>query len=100
MSARSSSPTADCEEREHTMSDVSDRTFATFIGTILTWTVFGVLGLALYGCPQWSIYQQRLAGEAELAKAEYSRRTQVVEAQAKKDAASLLADAEIARAEG
>jgi regulator of protease activity HflC (stomatin/prohibitin superfamily) len=54
----------------------------------------------LYGCPQYNVYQQRLAGEAELAKADYTRRTAVLEAQAKLDSASKLADAEIARARG
>jgi regulator of protease activity HflC (stomatin/prohibitin superfamily) len=56
--------------------------------------------LGMWGCPQYSVYEQRLTGEAELARAEYSRRTAVVEAQAKLDAAKLLNQAEVARAEG
>jgi hypothetical protein len=43
---------------------------------------------------------QRLQGEAELARAESNRQVAVREAQAKKDAASLLAEAEIARTKG
>jgi regulator of protease activity HflC (stomatin/prohibitin superfamily) len=54
----------------------------------------------LYGCPQYNVYSQRLDGEAELAKAEYSRQVAVREAQAKKDSAQLLADAEVTRAGG
>ena len=55
---------------------------------------------SLYGCPQYSVYSERLAGEAELAKAEYTRKTAVLEAQAKLDSASRLAEAEVARAQG
>jgi len=66
------------------------------IGTLIALTV----GAGLYGCPSYGVYQQRLAGEAELARAEYTRRTAVLEAQAKLDSASKLAEAEVARARG
>jgi regulator of protease activity HflC (stomatin/prohibitin superfamily) len=59
-----------------------------------------LVGGGLYGCPQYQVYQQRLTGEAELARADYNRQVAVREAQAKKDAASLLAEAEVARAKG
>lgn len=59
-----------------------------------------LIAVGLYGCPQYNVYSQRLSGEAELAKAEYSRQIAVREAQAKLDSASRLADAEIARARG
>jgi regulator of protease activity HflC (stomatin/prohibitin superfamily) len=69
--------------------------------------VFGgivlVLGCVFAGCwgyPQYGVYSQRLEGEAELAKANYSKQVAVQEANAKKDSASLLAEAEVARAEG
>lgn len=62
------------------------------------------LVLLWLGClwlgPHYNVYAQRLSGEAELARAEYSRRTAVIEAQAKLDAASKLAEAEVARAQG
>lgn len=58
--------------------------------------VFG----SLAGCPQYKIYHQRLEGEAELAKAEYSKKVAVQEALAKEDAAIHLANAEVARANG
>ena len=61
----------------------------------------GLLGLLLsWACPQYRVWQQRLEGEAELAKATYSRQVLVQEAQAKKDAAALLGEAEVARAHG
>ncbi len=55
---------------------------------------------AMWGCPQYSVYQQRLEGEAELAKAEYNRKTVIQEAMAKYEAAKSLASAEVERAKG
>jgi regulator of protease activity HflC (stomatin/prohibitin superfamily) len=56
--------------------------------------------LIFIGGPQYNVWQQSLAGKAELQKAEYTRQVAVLEAQAKKDSASQLADAEIIRAQG
>lgn len=67
------------------------------VGAVL---LFALIAFSMWGCPQYNVYSQRLDGEAELAKAEYSRQVAVREAQAKKDSASLLADAEVARAKG
>ena len=52
------------------------------------------------GGPMYNVWQQSLAGKAELQKAEYTRQVAVLEAQAKKDSAQQLADAEIIRASG
>ena len=60
--------------------------------------VFG--GVLFIGGPQYNVWQQSLAGKAELQKAEYTRQVAVLEAQAKKDSAQQLADAEIIRATG
>jgi regulator of protease activity HflC (stomatin/prohibitin superfamily) len=57
-------------------------------------------GLIFIGGPQYNVWQQSLAGKAELNKAEYTRQVAVLEAQAKKDSAQQLADAEIIRATG
>lgn len=77
-----------------------ERVAGVGIGTAAAWVlIVGTLG-GLYGCPQYNVYSERLAGEAALAKAESTRRTAVLEAQAKLDAASKLADAEIARSRG
>ena len=59
-----------------------------------------ILALIFIGGPQYNVWQQSLAGKAELQKAEYTRQVAVLEAQAKKDSASQLADAEIIRAQG
>ena len=63
---------------------------------VLGGLVFG----GMWGCPNYSVYQQRLEGEAELAKANYSKQVAVQEAHAKMDSAELLAQAEVARAKG
>jgi len=59
-----------------------------------------VLGLIFVGGPQYNVWAQSLQGKAELQKAEYTRQVAVLEAQAKKDSAQQLADAEIIRATG
>ena len=60
-----------------------------------------ILGALIFiAGPQYNVWQQSLAGKAELQKAEYTRQVAVLEAQAKKDSASQLADAEIIRAQG
>ena len=59
-----------------------------------------VLGLIFVGGPQYNVWAQSLQGKAELQKAEYTRQVAVLEAQAKKDSAQQLADAEIIRAQG
>ena len=50
--------------------------------------------------PLYNVWAQSLDGKAELQKAEYTRQVAVLEAQAKKDSAQQLADAEIIRAQG
>ena len=50
--------------------------------------------------PQYGVWQQGLEGQAELAKADYSKKVAVQEAQAKLDSSTLLANAEIERAKG
>jgi regulator of protease activity HflC (stomatin/prohibitin superfamily) len=74
-----------------------------FIDPAIALIVVGVVvvgGLIFIGGPQYNVWQQSLAGKAELQKAEYTRQVAVLEAQAKKDSAQQLADAEIIRATG
>ena len=56
-------------------------------------------GLFVVG-PMYGVWQQSLAGKAELQKAEFTRQVAVLEAQAKMDSAQKLADAEVIRATG
>ncbi len=51
-----------------------------------------IVGLML-GLPQYSVYKQRLYGEAELAHAHASRQVLVQQAQAERDSATLRAEA-------
>ena len=56
--------------------------------------------LMMAGCPQYSLYSQRLAGEAALARAVSERQVQIETALSKSKAAEHLKAAEIIRAEG
>lgn len=60
----------------------------------------GITCLGFYGCPQYRVYEQRLAGEAKLREAESSKQIAIEEARAKKESAEMLADAEVRRAKG
>lgn len=62
-------------------------------GTVLLATLF------LVG-PMYGVYSKSLSGKAQLQEAEYTRQVAVLEAQAKMDSASKLAEAEVIRAQG
>ena len=70
------------------------------VWVLLVIVVIGLLCGGLYGCPKYPVYNQRLQGEAELARAESNRRIAIAEAEAKKESAKQLAEAEVIRAEG
>lgn len=62
-------------------------------------SVIGLIAtLAL--APYYAVFQQRMAGKAELERAEQNRQIKVQEAKATKESATLLAQAEIERAKG
>ena len=74
-----------------------------FIEPVIDLSAIGIIvvaGLIFIGGPQYNVWQQSLAGKAELQKAEYTRQVAVLEAQAKKDSAQQLAEAEVIRAQG
>ena len=50
--------------------------------------------------PIYGVWERGLRGKAQLQEAEYTRQVAVLEAQAKKDSAQQLADAEVIRASG
>lgn len=59
--------------------------------------------IPLQGCgfwPPYNVWSTKLEGEAELAKAESTRKIAILEAQAKRDSAAMLASAEVERAKG
>ena len=68
--------------------------------TLLGGAVVAVIGVAMVGMPHYSVYSNRLAGEAELAHAEFSKQVAVQTAKAKLEAAKLEAETDVVRAEG
>ena len=67
------------------------------LGIILLWAI--IWGACALYAP-YNIWSEAKAGEAELARADYNRKISVREAEAKKDSANYLAQADIIRAEG
>lgn len=59
-----------------------------------------VLGLIMWGLPQYRIYTLEMSGKADLAEAEWSRQIQIEEAQANLESEKLNALSEIERAKG
>jgi regulator of protease activity HflC (stomatin/prohibitin superfamily) len=73
------------------------------MNNIIVWgVIFGIVLISgsMAGCPQYMVYSEKTAGEAELAKANYSKQIAVQKAHAKMESAKLLADAEVIRATG
>lgn len=56
--------------------------------------------IILFAMPQYYVWQQNKAGEAELARAEQNRQIAIQEARAKEESSKSLANAEVIRAEG
>lgn len=63
-------------------------------------TIVGGIAGCMAWYPEYGVYQQRMAGEAELAQSTYSKQVQVQDAQGKLDSAKLLAQVEVERAKG
>jgi predicted aminopeptidase len=68
--------------------------------TIAVFLLLIVIVLMMWGCPQYRVYEQRLEGKAELGRAIQNRQIVIQEAQAKKESAKMLAEAEVIRARG
>lgn len=69
-----------------------------FLGGIASIVLF--IMLMMYAIPKYRVWSAHLAGEAELAQAAGNRQIAIQEAQAKKESATLLAQAEVERAKG
>lgn len=78
---------------------MSEAAVGKLVGVVV-FLVLGLICLLMWGCPQYKVYEQGLAGEARLKEAESSRQILVQEAKAKEEAAKLLAEAEVERARG
>lgn len=62
--------------------------------------IFIVGFLIIFGAPVYNVWNSEQGGKAELAKANYSKQIAVVEAEAKMNSATLLAQAEVERSKG
>ncbi len=69
------------------------------IGIILG-SVALVVIILMFGLPRYNVWQQEMAGKAEMAKAEQNRKILIEEAKARLEAEKLNAQAEIERAKG
>lgn len=70
-----------------------------FVGGVLLIFLGGIFGIT-YGKAHYQIFLLEMEGKAKLAEAEYTKRILVEEARAKRDAATMLAAAEVERAKG
>lgn len=77
--------------------DNSGGVIAAVFGFLL---LVGVCVLGFWGCPQYSVYNQRMQGEAEYQQATYNRRVKMLEAVAAESSAISLAAADTIRAHG
>lgn len=76
---------------------------ARIIKWMITKGVFAcaaLLAFGMWGCPQYTVYERTLTGQAELKQAEWNRQIKIKEAEAAQESAKHLAQAEIERAKG
>jgi hypothetical protein len=72
---------------------------ALVLGAVATGLSVGVIAFMLWAGPQYNVYRMKMDGEAKLAESQASRQVLVSEAQAKKEAAVLLGEAELTKAQ-
>lgn len=68
--------------------------FYIFIGIVV------IIVILMFGLPLYNVWQQEMAGKAEMAKAEQNRKILIEEAKARLEAEKLNAQAEVERARG
>ncbi len=68
-------------------------------GFVITLVILGIAGCTAFG-PIYNVWEQQKFGEAELARADSNRKIKTLEAQAEKESAKSLSEAEIIRAHG
>jgi hypothetical protein len=74
-----------------------EKVIASFFGILL---LCGLVGGGCVYVPKYNVYSQQMDGKAKLAEAESSRQIAVLEAHAKMESATQLAQAEVIRAQG
>lgn len=71
-----------------------------WFGIVIVAFLIAIIGGCMTWGPVYKVWHQKMEGEAELARADQNRQIAVKEAEAKRDSASKLAEAEILRAKG
>ena len=79
---------------------MTGRSFGTTIATASVVFVCVLVILGMWGCPRYNVWQQGLAGEAELRRAEQNRQIRIQEALAEFESAKHKAKADSIRATG
>lgn len=67
---------------------------------LLLVSALAIIAILMFGLPRYNVWQQEMAGKAEMAKAEQNRKILIEEAKAKLEAEKLNAQAEVERAKG
>jgi predicted aminopeptidase len=83
--------------------DANNEVLKALLKKVGKWVAIGVVAfivLLMAGCPYYNVWQQGMAGKAALMKATQDRQIAVQEAEAKKESAKSLAEAEVIRAGG
>lgn len=82
---------------------IMERSTAEAIWWLAWRIVAGILVLSILvsaGCPVYTVWQQEMAGKAQLAEASWSRQIAIEEARARLESASMDAESEIIRSIG
>src|SRR5882757_3859937 len=95
-------PQSGFAQRKFTKEETMEGDAKAIIKVILTVAIviFTFTGAGMYGCPQYNVWQQGLAGQAELKRAEQNRQIRVQEAHARLESSKLDALSEVERAKG
>src|SRR5688572_27415678 len=79
---------------------MKDCALSTILIALAGLVLVAVLAIPFYVWPRYSIWQREMAGRAELANAEWTKRIKVEEAKADLDSAKLKSESEVERARG
>ncbi len=79
---------------------MTDKIATAFASLALVAVAIGIIALPVFAYQWFKVFSAEQSGKAELAQATFNRQIKVQEAEATKAAASLLAEAEVARAHG
>lgn len=79
--------------------ELTDKQIIGVSATIIA-AIVGIIILLMWGLPKYNVWHEGLRGQAELARANQNRQIRIAEAEAVKESAVALADAEILRAKG